>query len=345
MKTDIEKKVIDFNHEELNCFLRAQAEVCRKYGEWYDLIFIFMTSLHKAYDINGYYYTPGKKHFDFLKDHFETFSNIEFEIEYIPGESEVLSTIERKLEKYKDIIVPINLKGLYYSEHYNKNDWAHFLIVNSYENNILKIYDHLHLDNFSNHIKYSSFVLSEDIFDNVKEKYWRSHVSNDDICSNTFHGDSRYWVLNIKRGDLFTTITKESFRKSLIEIYKKSVIDAGREKDIYGIDEYYLSNLNSYIKDKKGSNFINSYMRKYLSEVNFSNLHKRILNEVIFPECKDLKDITILNNKKSKSIRSKIMFSLLSNKNIPELSIIEAANSLKILDKEYRKKLLDLTSI
>ena len=131
MKKDIEEQNCLYTFEQVNCIERPIEVACECYGKYIGMMFLLYLKLKHCYRLVQY---RGEIEKDYsMIQEIEEVLKRSLGLNLLRVKSlKLIETIEKLIDEQKFVFVFGNLRALYYSEHYMKNDWMHLFLITKY---------------------------------------------------------------------------------------------------------------------------------------------------------------------------------------------------------------------
>lgn len=160
-----------YSLEEVNCLEKPIEVMLNSFNPLYRHFYLLFEKMMQSYkfeyysDINYNQMITMERSYHILK------REMNIELHRIEDTTNFFDIINQNLYKNNPVIVPVNLRELYYSSFYNKADWTHSFLVYGYDedNGLYRIFDATHRDYEAGHKLYK-FVVPKDIL----QKMFRS---------------------------------------------------------------------------------------------------------------------------------------------------------------------------
>ena len=217
--------------DKVNCFERPTAIVLEHMNSCYSSFYLMFRKYFYSYmqDFNDYFI------FDMLG------------LKYVKKDStnDIGTIIYECINTQKPVLIPGNLKELYYSDHYKTQNWPHLFLVNGYDfdNNLYRIFDATQVKGLNGKQVYMDFtVRSEDI-----ESVYKSYTYT--------YGNSNAYI------SYFENINNSIDKKELLN--KFFVMMSNKDKTKY-LEHSKCTELASTLLEcvdiKRATNIVNSMM-------------------------------------------------------------------------------------
>ena len=158
------KQVDDiYSLEEVNCLEKPLGIMLNSFNSLYRNIYLLLQKMTQSYNIK--YYCENifrqKNTMERSRDILEREMGIK--LYRIEDPEDLLGCIKGKLAENNPVIVPVNLRELYYSSFYNKENWIHSFLIFGYneENRLFNIFDSTQRHDEGGYNLYK-FVVEED---------------------------------------------------------------------------------------------------------------------------------------------------------------------------------------
>ncbi|MDI9216410.1 hypothetical protein [Clostridium tertium] len=231
--------------DRINCFEKPIGIALDSFGENYSGYYYMLIKLIQSYNIKGYM-IKNNKNFDMditkklLEDVFEIKLNNK------TGDS-IYSIIKEQIDRNNPVLVPANLKGLFYSKYYKESDWPHLFLIKGYNENheLYNIMDYLHLS--SDEGTYRDFFISFSVMDELFGMY-NSSISEKTVY---YMEDVR---INYNKTEKYS---HDKFIDNVINLY----LNLQDDQPYKELD--FINQINDYI-DKLKSNPISENDRNHI---------------------------------------------------------------------------------
>lgn len=306
----------DYLIQNVNCLEKPIGIVLNGYNSQYRFLFLMFLKMIESYNIRYYYDN------DVLQMHSMNRARCvlkrEFSINlYCEGKFyDLHKFIEKNIDNNNPVLLVGNLKELYYSQYYKKENWIHSFIIKGYnrENKVYYIMDSLQRGNDSSY-NYYDFVIPyyivEDMYRSLNENIYKEGVfyfKSEEIDANVNH-------------------------KMLIEKCLKILIEQVCEQPYVEIDivNKLLTNKNINVREYEKLLNITHYKEVFYNELK-NALSQYIMDSTLYEQFIKLKDELI---KESLMINNKVIYYIY--KNNKEKALMEL---YKMKDKE--KEMMEL---
>ncbi|WP_064580983.1 hypothetical protein [Streptobacillus moniliformis] len=163
----ISAKINLFPLEQVNCFSRAFATCFSTYNDKLGDLYLMLDSFYNCYRI----YTQTNCNIFFEKEILIS-KILDFNLSKISVNNNFYNIIEKFIELGFPVVIPVNLRNIYYSHYYLEEDWEHPFIIKGYDKNkkIFYILDNVHL-NSENELE-REFIIKYEILFDAYESYF-----------------------------------------------------------------------------------------------------------------------------------------------------------------------------
>lgn len=243
--------------DEVTCFEHPVAVALNYYDERYCSLYISLSKIYGIY-CGGIDNTVRE---DVRERVFEDLKNI-VKVNKVEYSKISWDIIKENIDSGKPLIAGVNLKSIFYSEHYLKEDWGHWMLINGYDEDskTLSIVDNTQFGHLGE--KYDEFIITYEMLQRASKDYKRQ-FDNKIFCftlekeSGFNYKESLIKVLNkyvdMNEGDW------ESYRQiGLLKVLNE--MSNGRK--IYS--QYY------YEEFKKKIININKYRQVFFDEISYT---------------------------------------------------------------------------
>lgn len=303
--TDIKTK---YQYDTVNCYEHPRAVALNYYSPNMSNYYIMLTKLYGIY-----MFGQGENRSEVYEDIKNSFG--------------IDITIEKKLswkliKNYIDndipVIVGVNLKEIFYSEHYLKDNWVRWIIIKGYEDNgNVRIFDNIH--NVNEEVNYSDFSIpfylllkaNKSYEKNYDKKYSVNVFSKSDLPEDadiTKFILNKYIYLDLGKEDNYRQIillkeikklitTRQDYGDYYIEEFKKKIINISKYRTIFFEEiiqnmEYYNYDTEDIEKLKlaveKNSNIWKSFLFKVLSGIINRNTDNINIDNILIENEKEI---------------------------------------------------------
>lgn len=176
------KQVDDiYSLEEVNCLEKPLGIMLNSFNSLYRNIYLLLQKMTQSYNIK--YYCENifrqKNTMERSRDILEREMGIK--LYRIEDPEDLLGCIKGKLAENNPVIVPVNLRELYYSSFYNKENWIHSFLIFGYneENRLFNIFDSTQRHDEGGYNLYK-FVVEEDTLYRM-HKSFSEHIYEEGI--------------------------------------------------------------------------------------------------------------------------------------------------------------------
>ena len=162
--------------DEVDCFEKPIGIILEGMREGYAGLFYMFLKFTQAYNVNGFLPKRAKSTIEtemyikkrMLKEEF----NIEIQSTECKEQAQLHKFMEEKLVGSNVVLIPGNLKELYYSKYYRRRNWPHLFLIKSYDPEN-QLYYTLDSSQFfkENMALYRDFVIPYHIMENVHFEY------------------------------------------------------------------------------------------------------------------------------------------------------------------------------
>lgn len=129
--------------DQVNCISRAVSLCIASYDMQLSDIFLIIDSFEKCYSIESL--EEPKEPYDREVRLVQKYLNLNFEKRYL--EKNFFTLIEEQIILNNPVIVPINLKEIFYSDYYKEDDWEHPIVIKGFDSSkkVFYILDYIQL--------------------------------------------------------------------------------------------------------------------------------------------------------------------------------------------------------
>lgn len=157
----------------ISCFEKPVGIIIENYHELYPNIFYMILKLTQSLNLKSDYIEYENTSMDLIQKILKI--HLKLELKSVENINCLHEFIEENLNNQIPVLLPGNLKELFYAKHYKINDWPHLFIIKGYDNekqvySILDSYHNTNLD-FS---KYTNFYMEY----STAEKLYSSNIEN-----------------------------------------------------------------------------------------------------------------------------------------------------------------------
>jgi hypothetical protein len=272
--------VAQFGWRDVDCFFRPQALECDRALPGRGLLFLFMSSLSRAFGLRGFFADPGKGHFPLLQEVISPPTGISFTVRFPASRNEVGAIIRELLASHGGCIAPANLRRLPYFRAYEREDRAHYFLVKGYHprNQAYEVADYLHLSADHSSTNYGLTMIPAHLLERMASDYWTTYI--DHAPANPYR-TAYYWVLAVaatsasarRDGDDIPRIVRSQYLDAIRQLEDSTVAKAS-------LDERRLAELEAAASAAR-RDVMDATMRSYLAEANFVEVHLTILLRVL----------------------------------------------------------------
>lgn len=185
---------IEFDWEEVNCFLRPQAMLCDQVAPGTGLLLLCLESLYQATGTGGFFGFPGLGHFAFADAVFTPLAGVELHRSFVDERGAVLDALAERA-RGGPVLVPANCRHLPYFKGHGREDKLHFFIVTGAAGDAFQVLDYLHVHEDNHSLEYAPTTLSREMMGRVTEDYWDTWVG---VAPLTADMDERFWLLRVR---------------------------------------------------------------------------------------------------------------------------------------------------
>lgn len=131
--------------EQINCFSRAFGLCLNTFNHQFPDIYYMMNCFEKSFRINKL--EKSVELFDFDIEIIKDFFGLKIKKQYLDNSNTFFEYIEKQTEINNPVIVPINLREIYYSDFYLERDWEHPFVIRGFDRDkkLFYILDSTHL--------------------------------------------------------------------------------------------------------------------------------------------------------------------------------------------------------
>lgn len=263
----------------MGCFLRPQYLLIENKRPGYGLLTYFLTAIYKVFSIGGYFSSENTAFFNFSKTILNQETSINYQLEVIMNPSEIIDQLKRKLSTNEHVIIPANIKNLYYFKGFMKKDWEHYFIISGYNKNtdLYTIKDNLHISADNMSYNYCDFVMQPHDLQNIIDQYFQYYINNGLYISNPFNGENQYWFLTLDMDGQYVQLNRSELSVKIIFYYQNLVLENLRHSNyLSDMDARHLSllRIQSLHKDVL---VINRCIRHYMKDINMHIASLKIL--------------------------------------------------------------------
>ncbi|MCX8129427.1 MAG: BtrH N-terminal domain-containing protein [Clostridia bacterium] len=175
-----------YSIDKVNCYEKPLGIVLDSFDSRFSGIFFMYTKLssfcHKNSFLNN----------DILKDIIENKLELKFGIHQ---PTDFHSFIKENIDSQTCVLVPGNLKELYYTNHYRQADWDHLFLIIGYDDNkeIYYMMDGAHKDSYF----YSEFVVQFDVLEKMYISYCEAFKTNNLYTIKSANNDKQVRILDL----------------------------------------------------------------------------------------------------------------------------------------------------
>lgn len=251
MKTyDIKNLKQNYNIDTITCFEHPIAVALSHFNDKCSNCYIMLSKLYGMY-----IYGQNKENRERI---FEDLDKI-FEIRVITDKKITWKLIKENIDNGNPVIVGVNLREIFYSEHYMKKDWGHWILITGYNdtNCTLNIFDNAQYGILGE--KYGDFVITYELLLKASKSYRKKY-------------DNEYNCMILKKQNKFNY-------QQVVEyiIGKYSEIDLQNE-EVYRI-RHLLITLNDLAKT--GQAYSEFYLEEFKKKIiNINKYREAFLNEI-----------------------------------------------------------------
>ena len=147
--TEIKKIKDEYEIEEVNCLERPVAMVLNSYCPIYRNLYLFHEKMNRCYNLHFYDDIGYKDKISMKRAQIILEQELGILMHRVVERDEMHQLILEQLKKNNPVIVPGNLKEIYYSKFYNKENWKHSFLLHGYnlDNKLFFIYDSVQCEN------------------------------------------------------------------------------------------------------------------------------------------------------------------------------------------------------
>jgi tyrocidine synthetase III len=130
----IESKKTDYSFDYLTCFEKPMGLLLSTFGKRYEKLFYLYLKLFQSYNTKTFgsqelYIFDLNSMFRWIIE-----TPLQLQLNLIqPASQSIHDVIEPQVDKGLPVLITINLKELFYSRHYHRDDWSFLLLINGYD--------------------------------------------------------------------------------------------------------------------------------------------------------------------------------------------------------------------
>lgn len=314
--------------DEITCFEKPIGIVLDSYDSKLSSTFYMYIKFCSSYLLNCSPYLEHSKVFNIMEISSHIINtNFNLRLEKINLAENIHDFIESKLKNYDRILIPGNLKDLYYSEHYNTKDWPHIFVICGfdYTNKLYNILDFTQLH--SNDVIYKPFVIQYETLDKIYKSYCNYNGSNDIFILSNPNNLSQFDICKII--DSCLTLYENNLSANPHILFKY----------INSINEIITNNDKSFLKKNLkekifGPLNVEETTQNMFNLIKFKNV---FFTELIESSRPFIKDTSLLN-----SITTKKEILITKWNNLSNIALINMKRVLYMDYQEYINELINL---
>lgn len=263
---------LNFSVEQLNCFLRPVSIVCDELQSLSGQALLFLTSLYRCYEIQGYFSDqPERGFFPFATAVLGPALGLTFSLRRSLDPLNFSSLIIDDLSVGGPVVVPGNLRGLPGCDYFDRKDWPHYFILDEFR---------METDCFIARYEpspttpqayrdFRSYMLPRRVLAETSRLYWESFCGQH--SRRPFSDESCLWALRIaKTGPLKSN--QELLRRLLVGIKRCRA----RESECRALAEF-----RKIFESEAPDDQVYEELQRYLAIVNFNAVHLHILLRIL----------------------------------------------------------------
>lgn len=127
----------------LDCPFSVQSAYLEMLRVGYGARFLFISSLHCAYGLGGYYTSPSKGHFQFLTEGLPLALGVQMQCQEIDAPSRGLGPIGALMRAHGPVVIPINLRHHPRFSKYGQEDFPYMVILKRHHGGSFEVRDNL----------------------------------------------------------------------------------------------------------------------------------------------------------------------------------------------------------
>ena len=310
-----------YTPEQINCFEKPIGIVLDSYLDGISSLYYLILKYHQSYNTGKYLDRHGSKYSLISLNILDEYFNLNISHEIPKGSLD--KYIAEQIQKKNRIMIPCNLKELYYSNHYKTNDWPHLLLVKGFNQikNIYYILDDVHLQN--DYSQYKDFVISDNL---LKELYYS-------YC-NVYNEKKIIVVSKDNNGEIATL---KILKKFLVTYCNDNCIQPYRELDFIILIMDYL---NQNIPLDERYTYIMNKSKEVYKTINYKKVFFYELNKTIslfIVNNEYIQDLYLLSDKIINEWSKAINLCLVNLKRKKVLNT-DKLDFIIQLEKEYKDK-------
>lgn len=197
--TSVTQPELELSWEDVECFVRPQLVLAKALGNGLDRELLLLIALHKANGLGGYFGATENSYFKFVDEVASPLLGLDFQWQDFDSAEEALTTLKAQTPAAAPVLVPGNIRELYYYEGYKEKDWAHYFIVDEYldSRELFRVRDNLQLSLDSRSTEYRPFVIPGSQLFGTMRLFAQSHVEGGYLHEDTYYRFPRYWLLRL----------------------------------------------------------------------------------------------------------------------------------------------------
>lgn len=325
----------NYKLDEVNCFEKSIGIILDSYNDKFSSLFYMLLKLCQSYNMTNFLDDSSKFELSTFLNIVNKFFNIHCE-EVTPVNFN--NFIEENLTNKNRVLVPGNLKELYYSNYYKVTNWPHLFVITGFDSQ-QKIFNIIDNIQFKPEIsKFDNFTIEYNTLQSLFESYYNNYYSNKIII---FHENNNFIHLN--HFDILIKILSIYLYKLHAQPYKEVdqvnfIIDTIKNSD-YNLLKVDLAN------DIFGNCKISEYTTYMINGVKRKNVFFIELITNIKYFVNDNNIIESLNDKRNSIISSweKIInTSIVNIYRCKTFDLQDTINNVISLEEEFSKLILSL---
>jgi hypothetical protein len=170
---------LELSWEDVECFVRPQLVLAKDLRDGLDRELLLLVALHKANGYGGYFRADESSYFKFVDEVAAPLLGTDFQWQYFDSAEEALVALKGQTPAAAPVLVPGNIRELYYYEGYQQKDWAHYFIVDEYvaSRDLFRVRDNLQMSLDSRSTEYRPFVIPGNLLFGTMRLFGQSHVA------------------------------------------------------------------------------------------------------------------------------------------------------------------------
>lgn len=298
-----------YSFDKVSCFEQPIGNLLNYKNGYYGHAFIMISKIFQFYFLDTNH--------NFRVELIELIKNIlNVNINEFSSSFQSLNRMKLELKKQNPLIVGINCRKLFYSDHYKTEDWPHWMLITGYNpmTETIQIIDDLHLLYCNRENEYGHFYITDNILKSINKSYIDKYGKEWSCFNFCINYKQPLIEVILRIIDYYLQFDFESSSFTQIRLFKeysycydRAIKDKLREK-IINTNKYrsvFIAQIKKYMgvfnyKEEKILllNSINTSLEKYWTNyvlLNLSNIENHRCDYSALPDCIIKSEIDISN--------------------------------------------------